>query len=115
MLEKVQNEIKQINDNIDKMYIDKLNGKVSEEMYNRVFGKMKNELTQKEKKYFNLKNLKEKNKTDDIQNIKKVVKEFLKLEKPTSEIMKKIINRIEIHQDKQIDIVFNFKKLNGLL
>ena len=115
LLEKLQNEIKQINDNIDKMYIDKLNGKVSEEMYNRVFGKMKNELTQKEKKYFNLKNLKEKNKTDDIQNIKKVVKEFLKLEKPTSEIMKKIINRIEIHQDKQIDIVFNFKKLNGLL
>ena len=115
LLTKLESEIRTINDNIDKMYIDKLNGKVSEEMYNRVFDKMKNELTQKEKKYFNLKNLKEKNKTDDIQNIKKVVKEFLKLEKPTPEIMKIIINRIEIHQDKQIDIVFNFKKLNGLL
>ena len=97
------------------MYIDKLNGKISEEMYNRVFDKMKNELTQKKQEYFNLKNLKEKNKSEDIENIKKVIKEFLKLEKPTPEIMKIIINRIEIHQDKQIDIVFNFKKLNGLL
>ena len=115
VLEKSEKEIKIINDNIDKMYIDKLNGKISEEMYNRVFDKMKNELTQKKQEYFNLKNLKEKNKSEDIENIKKVIKEFLKLEKPTPEIMKIIINRIEIHQDKQIDIVFNFKKLNGLL
>ena len=41
LLEKLQSEIKQVNDNIDKMYIDKLNGKVSEEMYNRVFNKKK--------------------------------------------------------------------------
>ena len=31
-----------------------------------------------------------------------------------SEIMKVIINRIEIHQDKQVDLYFNFKQLNNL-
>ena len=28
--------------------------------------------------------------------------------------MKVIINRIEIHQDKQVDLYFNFKQLNTL-
>lgn len=48
---------------------------------------------------------------DDSEKIKRIVKEFLKLEKPTPEIMKVIINRIEIYQDKQVDIIFNFKNL----
>ena len=51
---------------------------------------------------------------NNSQEIEKVIKEFLSLEKPTPEIMKVIINRIEIHQDKQVDILFNFKKLNAL-
>lgn len=41
-----------------------------------------------------------------------MLNDFLKLEEPTPEIMKILINRIEIHQDKQVDIIFNFKKLN---
>ena len=28
--------------------------------------------------------------------------------------MKVIINKIEIHQDKQVDIIFNFKQLNNI-
>ena len=48
---------------------------------------------------------------DDSKEIENIVKEFLKLEKPTPEIMKVIINKIEIHQDKQVDILFNFKKM----
>ena len=41
--------------------------------------------------------------------------DFLKLEKLSPEIMKAFINRIEIHQDKQVDIIFNFEILNQLL
>ena len=51
---------------------------------------------------------------DDSKEIENIVKEFLKLEKPTPEIMKVIINKIEIHQDKQVDIIFNFKRLNDI-
>lgn len=114
MLERIETEIKLINDSIDKMYVDKLNGKVSEEMYNRVFEKMQNDVIQKEKEYTKLRDMKENDKQDDSEKIKKVVKEFLKLEKPTPEIMKVIINRIELHQDKKIDIIFNFRKLNKI-
>ena len=115
MLKQKQTEINLIKNNIDKMYVDKLNGKVNEEMYERLYNKLINEVNQKEKEYNELKNKKENDMQDDSKEIQKIVKEFLKLEKPTPEIMKVIINKIEIHQDKQVDIIFNFKKLRTLL
>ena len=113
MLQKLETEIELINENIDKMYVDKLNGKISEEMYGRLFNKLKGEIKHKEKEYMQLKDEQEHNSYDDIEKIKKLVHYFLKLEKPTPEIMKVLINRIEVHQDKQVDIIFNFKKLNN--
>ena len=114
MLQKLETEIKLINDNIDKMYVDKLNGKINEEMYERLFNKLKGEIKQKEEVYIGLKNEQENHSDDDIENIKKLVNDFLKLEKPTPEIMRVLINKIEIHQDKQVDLYFNFRKLNNL-
>ena len=114
MLEKIETQIKLINKNIDKMYVDKLNEKISEEMYERIFNKLKGEIKQKEEEYIGLKNEQENNSDDDIENIEKLINDFLKLEKPTPEIMKVLVNRIEVHQDKQVDIIFNFKILNQL-
>ena len=113
LLNKLEEEIKLSNDNLDKMYIDKLNNKISEEMYDRLFNKIRNEIKEKEKQYIELKEEKENSRDDDRKNLKKIVKDFLKIEKPTQELMRVIINKIEIHQDKQIDIIFNFKKLNN--
>ena len=96
------------------MYIDKLNGKITEAMYDRLFKKLINEAKQKEREYIKTKEIQSNSKQDDSENIKELVKEFLELKKPTPEVMKVIINRIEIHQDKQVDIYFNFKKLNEL-
>lgn len=110
-LKKIETEIKLINNNIDKMYVDKLNGKISEEMYDRLFNKLKNEIKQKEREYIGVKNEQENNSNDDVDNIKKLVKDFLKFEKPTQKIMKALVNRIEVHQDKQVDIILNFKKI----
>ena len=114
ILQKLKTEIKLINDNIDKMYVDKLNGKISEEMYERLFNKLKGEIKQKEEEYIQIKNEQENNLNDDIKNIEKSVNDFLKLEKPTPEIMRVLINKIEIHQDKQVDLYFNSRKLNNL-
>ncbi len=114
IIKQLETEINIIKDNIDKMYIDKLNNKISEEMYNRLFNKLIDEVIQKEKEYNDLKNKKENSGQDDSKEIEKVVKEFLKLEKPTPEMMKVIINKIEIHQDKQVDIVFNFRILDKI-
>ena len=109
MLDKIEKEIEIINNNIDKMYIDKLNNKLSEEMYERLFKKLKKAEREKETEYIELKKEKECVEDNDSE-IEKIVKEFLKLEKPTPEIMRMLINRIEIHQYKQVDLMFNFKK-----
>lgn len=36
------------------------------------------------------------------------------MEKPTKEIIREFIDKIEIHSDKQVDIYFNFKPLQEL-
>ncbi len=48
ILQKLENEIKLINNNIDQMYVDKLNNKISEEMYERLLEKFRDEIRQKE-------------------------------------------------------------------
>ena len=83
-------------------------------MYERLFEKLKNEIKQKENEYIEIKKQKEDSKQDDTEKIKSVIQEFLSLNRPSPEIMKVIINRIEIHQDKQVDLYFNFKQLNNL-
>ena len=89
-----------------------MNNKISEEMYERLLKKFGDGIKQKE--YIEIKQQREEAKQDDTEKIKSVVQDFLSLNRPTSEIMKVIINRIEIHQDKQVDLYFNFKQLNNL-
>ena len=91
------------------MYVDKLNNKISEEMYERLLKKFKDEIKQKENEYIEIKQQREESKQDDTEKIKSIVQGFLSLKEPTPEFMKVIINRIEIHQDKQVDLYFNFK------
>ena len=83
-------------------------------MDERLLKKFGDEIKQKEKEYMEIKQQREEAKQDDTEKIKSVVQDFLSLNEPTSEIMKVIINRIEIHQDKQLDLYFNFKQLNNL-
>ena len=114
MLKKLETEVKLINDNIDQMYVDKLNGKITEAMYKRLYKKLIDEAKQKEREYIEIQEMQNTSKQDDSENIKKLVKEFLELKEPTPKVMKVIINRIEIHQDKQVDLYFNFKQLNNI-
>ena len=83
-------------------------------MYERLFKKMKKAESDKETEYIDLKKEAEECVNDNDEEIEKLVKGFLKLERPTPEIMRVLINRIEIHQDKQVDLIFNFRKLNNL-
>lgn len=114
LLENVEKEIELIKNNIDKMYMDKLEGKITEEICERVLNKYNEQIKERQRQYEGIKQNKKDLEEDKSKDIAKVVKEFLKLEKPTPELMKVIINKIKIHQDKQIDIYFNFKKLNEI-
>ena len=43
-----------------------------------------------------------------------MIEEFLNMEKPTKEIIREFIEKIEIHSEKQADIYFNFKPLQEM-
>ena len=56
----------------------------------------------------------ESNKTKSESRLDNLIEEFLNMEKPTKEIIREFIEKIEIHRDKQVDIYFNFKPLQEL-
>ena len=100
---------------LEVMYEDRLNGIISLEDYMKNANKIKElvkeyENTIKELEA-NLKGEKLAQKEDKLDNL---IDEFLNMEKPTKEIIREFINKIEIHEDKQVDVYFNFKPLQEL-
>ena len=112
--DKIKKDIFIINGNIDKMYMDKIENKITETMYNRLYNKFQGDIKQKEKEYIELEKMKNDVEGSKNGDIRKLIKEYLSLETPTPELMKLLINRIEVHQNKEIDIYFNFRKLNEI-
>ncbi len=53
----------------------------------------------------------ESKKTKNETKLNNLIEEFLGMQKPTKEIIREFIEKIEIHSDKQVDIYFNFKPL----
>ncbi len=107
------NEIKQINDNLDIIYIDQLNKKITEDQFERVKGKLENELNIKQERYNKLSN----NMNDTINEgsgnklINEYINKFLSMKEPSRELIINLIDRIEIFEDKTINIKVVFNKL----
>jgi len=113
-IDKLNTEITSLNNSLDKMYMDKLLNKVTEEMFDRVNNKITKEIEEKENKLADLKEYLNsiKKEEDSEEDLKRVVDEFLKGVHPTRELMLNLIDNIAIHEDGNIDIYFNFKELN---
>ena len=113
-LEVLSNGIKQINDNLDIIYIDKLNKKITEEQFERVKVKLENELTIKQNRYNELNN----NLNNIINNesknkiILEYIEKFLSMEKSSRELIVNLIDKIEIFEDKTINIRVSFNHFN---
>lgn len=106
------------NRKLDRLYEDRLEEIISVDEYKRMSEKIK------EKRDENVKIQKEyekrliehqnKIKNSDTEKLNKLIDEFLSMKSPTKEIMGQFIDRIEIHQDKQIDIYFKFQPFNDI-
>ena len=116
-LKKIEELLNDKNNKLDMMYIDKLDSKITDEMYDRLSLKIKSEI---EKLKIDRDMLLEKLSQDgespdyDKEKCNTLVKELLKCDSITQELAYKLIKRIEIHQDKTVDIYFNFNLLNTL-
>ena len=111
-----------INNNLDKMYMDKLRGVLQEEDYIRVSQKFNSERTKlnEQKKELEQKlvlkedKLQTKNRTKEKKELDELIENFLKLEQVDKIYLYRLINKIEIDKDKNIYIYFNFSKLNSI-
>ena len=105
------NELKQINENLDIIYIDKLNKKINEQQFERVKIKLENDLNIKQKRYDELSssiNLKV-NEESKNKLINKYIDEFLLMKKPTWKLVVNLIDKVIIYEDKRIDLKVTFK------
>lgn len=111
-LEILTNDIKQINDNLDIIYIDKLNKKITEEQFERVKVKLERELNVKQKRYNELNNRINDNINEESKNkmVNEYINKFLSMEEPSRELIINLIDRIDIYEDKTINIKVSFNK-----
>lgn len=109
----LESKIKQIKNYIDKSYIDKLEDKIDIEQYNRLILKFKEELEKlnikKQELARELENI-----DDDINKKEKEetlnrMKEFLSLKNPSRELLVNLIDRINISEDKTVEINYKFR------
>ncbi len=108
--EKLKKELDKTILNLDDAYIDKISGKINEEMYNRVKEKL-------EEKIENLKRSlgdfdMEKSLNNEVigydEYVKKFISDFLNQENPSRDLIVKLIDKIYIYEDKRVDLKLCF-------
>ena len=109
-LEILTNDINQINDNLDIIYIDKLNKKITEEQFERVKEKLEQELKIKQQRYSELNNSINDTINEESKNemTNEYINKFLAMKELSREMIVNLIDRIDIYEDKKIDIKVNF-------
>ena len=121
-LEREQEELnKKINKEIEiisKLYTDKIEEIISVDVYKSMSSSHELELQQLKQKKENvdnkLKMFKDKSKEKEFTNCRKAVEEFIKLKNPTRSTIKKLIDKIVVHDNgevKDVEVYFNFKDL----
>ncbi len=121
-IEQIDKQVFDINNNLDKMYMDKLQRIILEEDYIRVSQKFifdrTNLMKQKEELEQKLigteDKINTKNKTKEEKELDELIENFLKLEQIDKMYLYRLINKIEIDKDKNVYIYFNFSKLNSI-
>lgn len=116
-IKKYENKINDFNEKIDKIYIDKLNNFISEEDYLRLSEKLINDRNSYRQLILDeQENMNNIEKIDDLKinnkDIKKKIKEFLNVEKITKAELLKLVDKIYIDSNKDIEIYFKFRELN---
>jgi len=111
--DKLVYEINTLKNNLDNMYIEKLENKINEEMYNRIYTKINNDIEIKNNKLNEINDIL-KSTYDEEKIFNKIRNEIknVKNNKITRELVLKLIKKISIHQSGDIDIYFNFKELD---
>ena len=111
-IQSLRNRIDTLTVNLDKMYMDKLSGILSEADFQRIYLKVKEDRAQLEEQLKVLEREKE-NPVPKEDRAKELVQRFLESVPTNRELLFSLIERVELSEDKQIYIKFRFRQLNG--
>ena len=110
-IQSLRNRIDTLTVNLDKMYMDKLSGILSEADFQRIYLKVKNDRTQLEEQLKVLEREKE-NPVPKEDRAKELVQRFLESVPTNRELLFSLIERVELSEGKQTYIKFRFRQLN---
>ena len=106
-------KINQVNNNIDKLYVDKLDNIIGLEQYQRLTQKFNEDVenlkVRKEKLEKELNNIGSNDSKKEKEELIIKIKEFLSFDKPPRELLVNLIDKIEISEDKTIEINYKFR------
>lgn len=113
-------DVKEIDLKLEKIYMDKLDDVISAETYKKMRDKfedkkttMLNEIEEMQKNYDDYM---ENHSIDKLLETSKIVREYLKTrDKEKRDLLLKIIDKVEIHKDKTVDVYFKLKTLGLVL
>ena len=112
-LQALQTRIASLTAHLDQMYMDRLNGLLSEEDFQRIYQKVKMDRTVLEDR---LKSLQEQAKqpVNTEEKAKALVKQFLDSALTSRELLVSLIERVELTEEKEIIIKFRFRGLEAI-
>lgn len=112
-MQALQSKITALTTNLDQMYMDRLNGLLSEEDFQRIYQKVKMDRTVLEDR---LKSLQEQAKqpVNTEEKATALVKQFLDSGLSSRELLVSLIERVELTEEKEIIIKFRFRELEAI-
>lgn len=113
-IQSVQSKIESMSANLDRMYMDKLEGILAESDFQRIYQKVKEDRTKLEER---LKEMQEQTEQPAKPEIKarELVQCFLDSAYVSKELLFSLIERIELSEEKHVYIKFRFRELDDLL
>ena len=112
-IQSLHSKIDSLTANLDKMYMDKLSGILSDDDFQRIYLKAKAQRSQLENQLKTLEQEKEAPVSKD-DRAKELVQRFLESVPTNRELLFSLIERVELSEDKQIFIKFRFRQLNEM-
>ena len=103
-----------ISSTLDKIYMDKLNGILTEQDFVRNYNRMKDERSSLEKKLRHLTQSEKKPPTQKKEQINTLVKRFLDTTNVNRELLLSIVEKVELTKEKEVIIHFNCSEIEGL-
>ena len=112
-IQSLQSKIENMSANLDKVYMDRLSGLLSETDFDRIYKRVKMDRAALEEKLKQLEAQKE-SPVSTEEMARKLVQQYLSSACASRELLVSLIERVELTDDKQIIIKFRFRELEAV-